>query len=1120
MYRVLILRGRIIIFSLWLMGMSMLFHPFPIIQSAETQPHDAVLEQFLKNRERTKAREAVIASLVQALERTQRAVAEHKIEKLDSVIQNLQKAYQEWKENTIQEREWLVNKGFSGLIIQRHDDSVAHFEASIQPLLNFLTPLLEDKRIERQVDDAQKAELISDAEKMLDKLVRQLFLPALRQTTPFRVSPNEKIITQQTSKSFSVLSEPIWPLAIEPIPADLEETEEIIFTNAITALAASLNNDALEIFQYVKNTIDFVPYYGSKKGSDNTLLEKAGNDIDTASFLLALLRVSNIPSHYVHGKIRLTPSQMMEWLGVDNPWTAAQIIANTWIPHIVFVDAVNPETILLYEIEHTWVEVYVPYGNYRGLGIDDSDKLWIPLDASWKRVYYAQSLNLPDEMGFDITSFYEEYLSGVHTGKPLEVYKQQLTDYLASTHPELSYEDILTTVYQPEESFEFLPNTLPYEVVEVTDTPSALAPEMRHQIRIKISDAQTTYLEKVLDVSMIANKQIVLSAVAATSTDQQIIDEHGGLYETPPYLVDLKPVLRINGEEIARGNAYGMGLVKTLSLDFLMPKKIASVIQQASRELIEKDTILGNDEGIAINTDRIIPPEIVEEETPSQEFVAGQKLYRTSLNYLERLQRSQDEIGKTLGGTFTNLATRAIVFNGIALNPVDGAPQTFTWLGLRIDSSANVNYFSHFGEVNNHKKEFLMLWGLEGSYAEATIFEEDFEIDAISTVKGLALINQGVIQGVDYYKITEAEVGIINTLNISEATKVTMRDAVYQGHIIYTPSGEFTYQNWTGLVYINLDPIEGDGGYIIGENLNGGYTVEQWPEGWSNFWRKYLLPNLTAKIITPLNGQTFTQGDIIKWFAYYESTLLEELIHAWNEELKLNTKKISIGNIILRSGYGTDESVEVEIKGPTIPIIIDCTEKLEGRSLPADSGVIWDEMHIPLRIDNKSGIYKERFGGQVQYNTQDNIYTHPTSFPDFFYEVPDGDANINNPWQDPKTGKYWNMSITYGAFNKQAVNEYHEKYYIAMRWKYTDLPKPEIYEEQRWYFGKKVWIKNPNTRKAVVVGILDWGPAESTGRVAGASLEALDAIGAEPGVFVEFCWAADQDVAYGAVVSY
>jgi len=891
---------------------------FSNTQLLNAQPPNILLEQFLKNRERTQKREAVIENLLQALKQTQRILAERKTEKLNSTIRNLQKSYQNWQENTAQEREWLINKGFSAQIIQRHDDSVARTEASIQNLLNLLTPLLKDRGVKAQIDAVQEAKLTTDAEKMLDKLVGQPVLPPLKQTTPFRVNPNEKIITQQTRQSLSAMPEAIQPLATEPPPGDLEETEEVRFTNSTTELAASLNNDALEIFQYVKNTIDFVPYYGSKKGSDNTLLEKAGNDIDTASLLLALLRVSNIPSHYVHGKIRLTPSQMMEWLGVDNYWAAAQIIANTWIPHIVFVDADNPEIILFYEIDHTWVEAYVPYGNYRGLGIDESDKLWVPLDPSWKRYYYTQSLNLPDEMGFDIVSFYEEYLSGVHTAKPLEVYKQQLVNYLATTHPELSYEDILTTVYQPEESFEFLPNTLPYEVVDVIDTPSVLAPAMRHQIRIKISDDETTYLEEVLDVSEIANKQIVLSAVAATPDDQETIDGHGGLYDTPPYLVNLKPVLRINGEVVGKpGEPYGMGRVKTLSIDFLMPKKvdIDSPIQQTSRELIEKDTILGNDEGIAINTDRIIVPEIVEEETPSQEFVSGQKLYRTSLNYLERLQRSQDEIGKTLGGTFTNLATRAIVFNGIDLGLVDGAPQKFAWLGLRIDSSANVNYFSHFGEVDNHKKEFLMLWGLEGSYAEATIFEEDFEIDAISTVKGLALINQGVIKGVDYYKITQAEVGIIDTLNVAEATKVTMRDAVYQGNIIYTPSGEFTYENWRGLVYIILDPVDGDGGYIIGENLNGGYTVGNFSEEMIQFFIKYdLLTNLTATIVLPADGFTIEQGKTLHWSINYEGKVAFIWPVFWNEAGTIDTTKLELGNHPLRSKYGTDVQVIFVVK--------------------------------------------------------------------------------------------------------------------------------------------------------------------------------------------------------------
>ncbi|HID92651.1 MAG TPA: lytic transglycosylase domain-containing protein, partial [bacterium (Candidatus Stahlbacteria)] len=272
---------------------------------------------------------------------------------------------------------------------------------------------------------------------------------------------------------------------------------------------------------------------------------------------------------------------------------------------------------------------------------------------------------------------------------------------------------------------------------------------------------------------------------------------------------------------------------------------------------------------------------------------------------------------KTLGGTFTNLATRAIVFNGIALNLVDGVPQTFTWRGLRIDSSAHINYFSHFGEVDNHKKDFLMLWRLEGSYAEATIFEENFGIDAISTVKGLALINQGVIQGVDYYKITQAEVDIIDTLNIAEATKVTMRDAVYQGNIIYTPSGDFTYQNWTGLVYINLDPVDGDGGYIIGENLNGGYTVGNFSEGMIHFFMSvHLISDLEATIVLPADGFTIEQGKTLSWSINYEGKVALLWPVFWNEAGTIDTTKLTPGSYPLKSKYGTDAYIVYVVTPP------------------------------------------------------------------------------------------------------------------------------------------------------------------------------------------------------------
>jgi len=57
--------------------------------------------------------------------------------------------------------------------------------------------------------------------------------------------------------------------------ADLAETAEIVFTDTIIAKALELNNDVEDIFTWVKFNIDYEPYYGSMKGSNETLVDMA-----------------------------------------------------------------------------------------------------------------------------------------------------------------------------------------------------------------------------------------------------------------------------------------------------------------------------------------------------------------------------------------------------------------------------------------------------------------------------------------------------------------------------------------------------------------------------------------------------------------------------------------------------------------------------------------------------------------------------------------------------------------------------------------------------------------------------------------------------------------------------
>jgi RHS repeat-associated protein len=67
-------------------------------------------------------------------------------------------------------------------------------------------------------------------------------------------------------------------------------------TPEIQALAGGLENDPVQIYNYVHDYISYVHYFGSKKGAQLTLLERSGNDFDQCALLVALLRAAGYTS--------------------------------------------------------------------------------------------------------------------------------------------------------------------------------------------------------------------------------------------------------------------------------------------------------------------------------------------------------------------------------------------------------------------------------------------------------------------------------------------------------------------------------------------------------------------------------------------------------------------------------------------------------------------------------------------------------------------------------------------------------------------------------------------------------------------------------------------------------
>jgi transglutaminase-like putative cysteine protease len=149
------------------------------------------------------------------------------------------------------------------------------------------------------------------------------------------------------------------PASAGPTPsaADLAETEDVQLTLAIRAQATALNNNPVQIHNWVRNNIEFIPSYGSIQGADLTLQSKRGNAFDTASLEIALLRAAGIPARYAYGTVQMPAEAVMNWVGgVTKPEAAQSLLGQGGIPNVALVSGGK---VIAFKLEHVWVEAYV-----------------------------------------------------------------------------------------------------------------------------------------------------------------------------------------------------------------------------------------------------------------------------------------------------------------------------------------------------------------------------------------------------------------------------------------------------------------------------------------------------------------------------------------------------------------------------------------------------------------------------------------------------------------------------------------------------------------------------------------------------------------------------------------
>lgn len=245
----------------------------------------------------------------------------------------------------------------------------------------------------------------------------------------------------QTTASVSTLQtgtpSSIVPLSLVSGPSATAITPEL------QALASGLNNDPLRIFNYVHNKIAFQPYYGSNKGAQGTYLDGAGNDMDQASLLIALLNQAGFTTtSYVYGTYYAPDTywdgnDLAHWLGTT-PTLAPNILNDGNVP-ISFYN--SSWSYNIWAVDHVWVRATI---NGRSYDLDPSFKTCQSFSAIDFKTNsgYSRSQLLTDAAG-TATADYALNLSRPNLESRFSQYASTLRTYIKANYPNTDLNQII-----------------------------------------------------------------------------------------------------------------------------------------------------------------------------------------------------------------------------------------------------------------------------------------------------------------------------------------------------------------------------------------------------------------------------------------------------------------------------------------------------------------------------------------------------------------------------------------------------------------------------------------------------------------------------------------------------
>ncbi len=689
--------------------------------------------------------------------------------------------------------------GLRETLQQRAADTVARWDSALRPLLAAGKAL-------RGTPNAKAASL------QLERQLAEVLLSDSRAKT----SPNLQLPVHRPGLAPPALSDgnsitPSYADPRDPLPLDedLLASGEVQFTQPVLQKAQQLGYRYVDLFDFVRSSVRTEWSAGSTQSPERSLRRLAGNDVEQASLLIALLRASGAAARYVHGVVEVPASDLAQQMGVPQ----AQLGRALTLAGIAHRPRLSAGRVVAYQIRHTWVSARVPYGNYRGSVADTSEPTWIPLMPALKPAAFQAGTSVLERVPQDMRAWLQAYLAGTQGELPWPQLRQRWVSALAALQPPVELAALAGQHEIDAPPIGLLPSSTPYPVVAVHGEFGVLPDELRQRLRVRLTDPRqpqaAPLLEAQLPLGDLSSHRFTLAFLPATVEDQHMTNANGSLGAFPLNLIRLRPSLMSEGlaARPGRGEVIG-GTSLELEIELATPNG-----SLRSRHLVHAGSIAGF--AIDAHGDGVREPETTG--SSSGIPLGGLILSRFAETYLAAWANAESESAAVMGLRVLRPAPAlAIALPAVTPLGAAGFAESLDFRGVVLDAALRPLEPVALNARPGLESDWLRLTALHGSALESQAFEDHWAVRAVSADRLLQ-------QAQDVVNLQPG--GSLDSLSAHpEAVRQQIAHWLAQGKHVQMPRAPQTVEAWTGSAWRVHDIDTGESGYFLSGGYAGGAT--------------------------------------------------------------------------------------------------------------------------------------------------------------------------------------------------------------------------------------------------------------------------------------------------------